>query len=74
MMCDCIEKMKEEWKKEYVMLDVEFDNAIGDRLLIPFTYSTLNEKTGELCKKRSKGNYIPMYCPFCGKKLKDATK
>lgn len=70
-MCDCIKKMKEEWKAKG-MYDIQFDNIYGtSKVTIPFSYHTKNEKTGVLTKKSWKGHFIPKYCPFCGVQLRE---
>ena len=68
--CDCVSKMKEELKAKR-MLSVAFANERGTLILLPFTYHTVNEKTGELTTRVYHGNFIPKYCPFCGKQLRE---
>ena len=71
-MCDCIEKMKEEFE-EKGLYEFTFDNTFGTtKVLLPFRYRVKNDKTGELTKKVWHGRYIPKYCPFCGEKLREA--
>jgi len=69
-MCDCIEKKKKEWA-ENGLYEVDFKNARGKSIVLPFSYRVKNDKNDELTKKIRNGAYIPKYCPFCGEKLRE---
>ncbi len=72
--CDCIEKLTKKMK-ERGLHKFKFENMIGENnVLLPFRYQVEIGKTGELAKKVKHGNYIPLFCPFCGKKLRDRDK
>lgn len=69
--CNCIEKLTNKMEQRGFR-NFKFKNMLGETgLLLPMCYQLENEKTGELAKKVRSGNYVPLFCPFCGTQLRE---
>jgi len=67
MNCACIEKINEKLKEynKTAYLRCTFGG-------IPVMYYDYYEETKTGKRRNKEGIFLPSYCPFCGKKLKDS--